>query len=212
MNRLISVGFLIAAVSGLAFLASHSTRGGGQADTTNPCVGCGELVAIPSGASPALVAQKMEESKARTQAKIQPQIDRLRKEAADRFKGWYGSVAVVSKTAPESEAELCKTFAGHFAKDLPAPEARKTEFAHYLADDSQVRCVRWSYSVLNAKQAGDGWEAIVRVRPHLRIKSGMPTYTPHTTLETWRLSRDGTMTPTKVEVDEPGFRGMTFRD
>lgn len=85
-----------------------------------------------------------------------------------------------------------------------APQDRTEMFAHYLNGASEFKCVGWQAAVTSILPCDDGWQATVHVRPHLEREGGGAVFTPQVSVETWKLSNNGTLQ--FVKTVEEGHR------
>jgi hypothetical protein len=113
---------------------------------------------------------------------------------------WHGTRASVPANVAEADRLLYEAVAAVFAADPPPPAERTRAFERYLNGQSKYKCVGWRVGVASVVETDSGREVTIHVRPSLMQEAAVYVFTPRYCVETWRISKDGTLQFVKSET------------
>jgi hypothetical protein len=161
--------------------------------SSGDCPSCWNEELIPITGDPEVDALAREAVLARAKTRLQALLEEQHRKHVEMMKIWQGTKVVVvpDGARPETDQATYETIAAVLSADPVAPSARSEIFANYLNDASEFKCVGWKAAIMAITPRDDGWEATIHIRPHLERERGGIVFTPHVSIETWRLSDRG---------------------
>jgi hypothetical protein len=89
---------------------------------------------------------------------------------------------------------------------LAAVDARNAEFAWCLNPQGRIRCVGYTAVVQSVTPNESGWEAILEMYPRIMSNVAGVVTTRDKCIETWQISKDGSVQYVKLEVPKTNAR------
>lgn len=163
--------------------------------TGGDCPDCWNEELIRVTGNPEVDALAREAVRARAKARLQVLLDEQHRKHVEKMKIWQGTkvVVVTDRALPETERATYEKIAAVLSEDPVAPQDRSKMFANYLNGATEFKCVGWKAAIMAIMPRDDSWEATIHVRPHLERERGGVVFTPQVSIETWKLSPNGTL-------------------
>jgi hypothetical protein len=192
----------LAAVIALAAASSHFSGAqdvdGAQETPQNPaCVGCDDdagMTWIPRTGDPEVDEAIARVARERIRQNLRAKRDLERLQRLEEVKVWRGTEALISTKAQVTDVSrpYFEVAVNAFNADQASPAERRSLFAPYFDESSEIQCVGWTAAVVAVEPNEHGFEVTVNVRPKLFRGTGA-RFTPQLSVETWQLTEDGTL-------------------